>query len=170
MARDLTISSISRGHLTDPFWWNADIENNVCTEKHSDLSEFSCWWPFKRARERQQRGVLFLISLLTTNTSCLGHRKHWRCVNVCEERIHVCVTWTAPPPSTPLFFKWTCGRLTRLVDTNHKPHKQRRRQRNCSGGRIEQSPQTSPDGKGGRPLAFHRSSLRVGPGEGIGSL
>lgn len=38
---------------------------------------------FVRAQERQQRGVFFLIGLLTTNTSCLGHRKHWRCVHVC---------------------------------------------------------------------------------------
>lgn len=135
MAHHLTTLWISHSHVTDAFWWNADIENNVCTEKHTDLSEFSCCWPFVRAWERQQRGVLFLISLLTTNTSCFGPQESiegvWMRVKSAFMSVSPGQPEQIPPPL--LVFKQTCGRLSRLTDTNHKSDKQRSRQRNCKG-------------------------------------
>lgn len=79
--------------------------------------------------------VFFLISLLTTNASCLDHREQQMCVNAGEEYAHICV-WVNP--LTPLFKKKKKKRpvdVSAILLQTTNLTRQKRRQRNCRGWR-----------------------------------
>lgn len=124
---------------------------------------------FARAWERQQQGVFSLISLLTTNTSCLGHRKQRKVrVSACEEGIHVGVTWTArvnPFTATPpLFFP------NRPADVSARPNDTNKaaetKERNCRRGAVRAVGKKGKPGRVRGGETSGSSSLRVRPGRG----